>query len=86
MTEHRNGNDNEHLDDHDLLLREDSERREYRRLRERDPHAGRTRYGVANVSRAVLHAWERWNMTRVAVRLRGLVPRVRAHHTGEELK
>lgn len=75
MTEHKNGNANENLEDDDLLDRESSERREYLRLERREPHLRNTTYRALNASRALMRAWERWSRTSLAVRLRGLLPR-----------
>ncbi|HJQ21678.1 MAG TPA: hypothetical protein VJ867_15120 [Gemmatimonadaceae bacterium] len=72
MTRH-NGAADELLDDEELLRREDSERREYRRLWLRDRNAGTT-YGLSAASASLAHAWDRWNRTRVITRRRGLKP------------
>ena len=75
MRKHRDGNSNDELDDATLLDREESERREYNRLEEREPHLRDTNYRELTGSKLLLHAWERWNRTTIAVRLRGLLSR-----------
>jgi hypothetical protein len=75
MREPRNGNDNEQLSDDALLQREESERREYLRLEDREPHLRDTNYQELTGSKALLHAWKRWSITSIAVKLRGLISR-----------
>ena len=75
MRTHRNGNANDELTDDALLDREASERREYLRLEEREPHLREASYRQLTGSTALLHAWERWSRTDLAVRLRGLFTR-----------
>lgn len=75
MRKHRDGNDNDELTDDALLQREESERREYIRLEEREPHLRETNYRELTGSKPLLHAWERWSRTSLAVRLRGLLSR-----------
>lgn len=75
MREHYDGNDNEELSDDALVQREGSERREYMRLEEREPHLRDTNYRELTGSKPLLHAWERWSRTRLAMRLRGLLSR-----------
>jgi hypothetical protein len=72
---HRNGNDNAELSDDALVDREQSERREYMRLEQREPHLKDTTYRELTGSKALLHAWERWSRTSIALRLRGLLAR-----------
>jgi hypothetical protein len=69
---HFDGNDNEHMDDSDLLHRESSERREYNRLLNREPHLGDTNYRTLLGSELLMRAWQRWSETRIAAKLRGL--------------
>jgi len=76
MRELQNGNNNDQLRDEALLEREASEWREYSRLEEREPHLRDTNYRELTGSKLLLHAWERWNLTTIAVRLRGLLRRV----------
>ena len=75
MRKHRDGNTNDELTDDALLQREESERREYVRLEEREPHLRDTNYRELTGSKPLLHAWERWSRTSIAVRLRGLLSR-----------
>jgi hypothetical protein len=75
MRKHRDGNANDELTDDALLQREESERREYFRLENREPHLRDTNYRELTGSKALLHAWERWTVTSIAVRLRGLLSR-----------
>jgi hypothetical protein len=75
LSRHRDGNANAELNDHDLVVREESERREYMRLKKREPHLDDTSYRELTASRALLHAWERWSRTNLLVRLRGLLTR-----------
>lgn len=70
---HTNGADNEHLDDEELLHREVAERREYDRLWSRERQRGTT-FMTRLRSDLLLRAWDRWNKTRLAARLRGLKP------------
>jgi hypothetical protein len=72
---HRDGNANDELTDDALLDREESERREYMRLEEREPHLRDTSYRELTGSKALLRAWERWSRTNIAMRLRGLLTR-----------
>ena len=75
MRKHRNGNDNDELTDDALQQREESERREYLRLEQKEPHLRDTTYRELTGSKQLLHAWERWKQTSVALRLRGLLSR-----------
>ena len=75
MRKHRDGNANDELTDDALQQREASERREYQRLEEREPHLRDTNYRQLKGSNALLHAWERWSRTNLAMRLRGLLSR-----------
>ena len=77
MRKHQDGNDNDELTDDALLQREESERREYIRLEDREPHVRDTNYRDLTASKALLYAWERWDRTSLAVRLRGLLSRFR---------
>jgi hypothetical protein len=72
---HRDANDNDELTDDALVEREQSERREYMRLERREPHLRDTNYRELTASKALLHAWERWSRTIIAIRLRGLFTR-----------
>ncbi len=69
---HSDGSENQHLDDDDLVRREMAEGREYHRLWDRERRASQTTYQTFPVSRLLMHAWDRWNRTRLAVRMRGL--------------
>ncbi|MGH7678415.1 MAG: hypothetical protein ACRENU_08125 [Gemmatimonadaceae bacterium] len=75
MRKHRDGNSNDELTDDSLQQREASERREYMRLEAREPHLRDTNYRELTGSKALLHAWERWSRTSLAMRLRGLLSR-----------
>jgi hypothetical protein len=75
MRKHRDGNHNDELTDDALLQREASERREYIRLGEKEPHLRDTNYRELTGSKALMHAWKRWSITSLAVRLRGLLSR-----------
>jgi hypothetical protein len=75
MKKHRDGNDNDELTDDALQQREESERREYVRLEEKEPHLRDTNYRELTGSKPLLHAWERWSRTSIALRLRGLLSR-----------
>lgn len=72
---HFDGNDSEELSDDALQDREASERREYQRLEEREPHLRDTNYRELTGSKPLLHAWERWSRTNLVMRLRGLLSR-----------
>lgn len=69
------GNANEELTDDALLQREESERREYIRLKEREPHLRDTSYRELTGSKPLMHAWERWSRTNLMVKFRGLLSR-----------
>ena len=75
MRKHQDGNTNDELTDDALLQREESERREYIRLEAKEPHLRDTNYRELTGSKILLHAWDRWSRTSVAVRLRGLLSR-----------
>ena len=75
MRKHRDGNDNDELTDDALQQREESERREYNRLEKKEPHLRDTTYRELTGSKALLHAWERWKRTSIALKLRGLLSR-----------
>lgn len=75
MAEHYDGNDNAELSDDALVDREASERREYVRLQDREPHLRDTNYRELTGSNSLMHAWARWSRTNVAMRLRGLLTR-----------
>ena len=77
MREHRDGNENDELSDDALQQREESERREYDRLEEKEPHLRDTNYRELTGSKPLLHAWERWSRTSIALGLRGLLSRFR---------
>lgn len=77
---HHDGNANSELTDDALVQREESERREYLRLEEREPKFRDTTYRDLTASPGLIRAWERWWATKLARRLRGLissVPRAR---------
>ena len=75
VPKHHDSNANEELTDDALVQREDSERREYERLEGRETHLRDTNYRELTGSKALLHAWERWSRTDIAMRLRGLFRR-----------
>lgn len=75
MRRHRDANANEELTDHALTDREASERREYMRLKHREPKLDDTTYRALTASKALMHAWERWRQTSILMRLRGLLRR-----------
>ena len=75
MRKHYDGNANSELTDDALVQREESERREYIRLHEREPHLRDTNYRELTGSKPLMHAWERWSRTNIMMRLRGLVSR-----------
>lgn len=75
MRKHRDGNANDLLGDDDLLDREEREHREFMRLERLEPNLRDTNYLVLHGPRALTHAWERWNQTGIAARLRGLAPK-----------
>ena len=75
MREHRDGNANDQLSDDALMQREESERREYIRLEQREPHLRDTTYRELTGSKSLMQAWERWSLTNIALRLRGLLSR-----------
>ncbi|HMC56800.1 MAG TPA: hypothetical protein VKH19_16600 [Gemmatimonadaceae bacterium] len=75
MRKHHDGNGNDELSDDALAQREDSERREYMRLEEREPHLRDTNYRELTGSKPLLRAWERWRRTDLAMKLRGLLSR-----------
>lgn len=75
MRKHQDGNNNDDLTDDALLQREESERREYMRLEEKEPHLRDTNYRELTGSKPLLHAWERWTRTNIAMRIRGLLSR-----------
>jgi hypothetical protein len=71
--QHHDGNANSELTDDALLEREESDRREYLRLEQREPGLRDTNFQDLTGSPALIRAWERWWATKVARRLRGLV-------------
>jgi hypothetical protein len=75
MRKHRDGNHNDELTDDALQQREASERREYIRLGEKEPHLRDTNYRELTGSKELMHAWDRWRITNIAMRLRGLLSR-----------
>lgn len=75
MRKHPDGNDADDVDDDALIQREESERREYIRLEEREPHLRNTSYRALTGSDALLQAWGRWSRTNLLMRLRRLVSR-----------
>ena len=75
MATHYDGNDNAELNDDALIDREASERREYLRLQDREPHLRDTNYRELTGSQPLMHAWRRWSSTNLAMRLRGLLSR-----------
>ena len=75
MGKHVDGNSNEELGDDALQQREASERREYIRLGDREPHLRDTNYRELTGSKPLLHAWARWNRTNLMLKLRGLLSR-----------
>ena len=77
MRKHQDSNANDELNDDALQQREASERREYDRLEEREPHLRDTNYRELTGSNALLHAWERWSRTNIAMTLRWLLSRYR---------
>ena len=75
MARHYDGNSNEELNDDALQQREASERREYLRLQDREPHLRDTNYRELTASKALMHAWERWSRTSLMLKLRGILSR-----------
>src|SRR5437868_14821315 len=75
LKKHYDGNSNGELSDDALLQREESERREYVRLEEREPHLRDTTYRELTGSKVLLHAWERWTKTNIMMKVRGLLSR-----------
>lgn len=75
MRKYRDGNANDELSDEALVEREHADRREYMRLEKRESHLRDTNYRELKGSKALLHAWERWSRTSLALRLRGLLAR-----------
>jgi hypothetical protein len=73
MAEHRDYNDNSELTDDALVDREEADRREYRRLEEREPELRDTTYQKLDASPGLIKAWDRWWSTKVERRLRGLL-------------
>jgi hypothetical protein len=65
------------LSDAELLDREAQQRDEFLRLEEFEPQLRDTTYRMVVGSRPLIHAWDRWTRTSVAVRLRGLLPLAR---------
>lgn len=63
------------LDDTQLLARELMERDEFKRLEEEEPRFRDTTYGLLHGSAALVASWERWWLTNVAARMRGLLTR-----------
>jgi hypothetical protein len=72
---HRDANANEELSDDALTDRESSERREYMRLKHREPQLDDTTYRELTASKGLMHAWERWRQTSILMRIRGLLMR-----------
>jgi hypothetical protein len=70
---HQDNNANSELTDDALVEREESERREYLRLENREPQHRTTTYRALTASPGLIRAWERWWATKVARRLRGLI-------------
>ena len=73
---HHDNNANSELTDDALVEREESERREYLRLEQREPQFRDTTYRALGASPGLIRAWERWWATKVARRLRGLISTV----------
>jgi hypothetical protein len=65
----------DHLDDTQLLAREQDERADFRRLEQEEPHFRDTTYGVVHGSPALIESWERWWRTNLAARMRGIMTR-----------
>jgi hypothetical protein len=76
MRRHHDNNANSELTDDALVEREESERREYLRLEQREPQLRDTTYRALSGSPRLIRAWERWWATKLARRLRGLISSV----------
>jgi hypothetical protein len=76
MTDEMNKS-NDSLSDAELLNREAEQRDEFLRLEESEPQLRDTTYRMVVGSRPLIHAWDRWTRTSIAVRLRGLLPLAR---------
>ena len=75
MKKHHDGNANDELGDRDLQDREEKDKRELLRLEKIEPGRRESTSKLSEGSRALMHAWERWKATDVAMRLRGLLPK-----------
>ena len=63
------------LDDTQLIAREAHDRDTYQQLEREQPQFRDTTYGLVRGSRELVDAWERWRITNLAARVRGLVSR-----------
>ena len=67
---------NDRLSDRELLDREAHQRVEYLRSDHREARSRGTTYKLLDASPGLMRAWEKWKATSIAVRLRGLLPRL----------
>jgi hypothetical protein len=72
---HQDGNSNEELGDNDLRDREEKNKRELLRLEKAEPGRRESTSSLSPGSGALMHAWERWKASDIAMRLRGLLPK-----------
>lgn len=75
MKKHHDGNANAELGDRDLRDREEKDKRELLRLEKMEPGRRESTSSLNEGSGALMHAWERWKATDIAMRLRGLLPK-----------
>lgn len=75
MKRHHDGNANDELGDRDLQDREEKDKRELLRLEKLEPGRRESTKEFSEGSGALMHAWERWKATDIAMRLRGLLPK-----------
>lgn len=75
MKKHHDGNANSELGDRDLQDREEKDKRELLRLEKNEPGRRESTSKLNQASGALMHAWERWKATDIALRLRGLRPK-----------
>lgn len=75
MKKHHDGNANDELGDRDLQDREEKDKRELMRLEKLEPGRRESTPTLSEGSGPLMHAWERWKATDIAMRLRGLLPK-----------
>ena len=72
---HTDDDSTDQLDDTQLLHAEQEQRDDYTRLQRQEPHLRDTTYGLFKGSAALVASWERWSITNLAARMRGILGR-----------